>query len=130
MPNRLTGTNFMHCNLCGEKMPNCDCTDAERRMHSENERLKEVVNGMEAAAETAGLLYRNTDSGPNFTPLDQPDALRVRLNDAEREAVGVAIQCVSAARAQRHPEEEDARDLLWKTICALRGLLYRTQEET
>jgi hypothetical protein len=48
------------------------------------------------------------------------------LNDAEREAIGVAIQCVEAARAQRHPEEEEARDLLWKTTCGLRSLLDRT----
>lgn len=52
---------------------------------------------------------------------------RLRLTDAEREAIGVAIQCVEAARAQRHPEEEDARDLLWKTTCGLRGLLNRMQ---
>jgi hypothetical protein len=48
------------------------------------------------------------------------------LTDAEREAIGVAIQCVEAARAQRHPEEEDARDLLWKTTCGLRSLFGRT----
>jgi hypothetical protein len=48
------------------------------------------------------------------------------LTDAEREAIGVAIQCVEAARAQRHPEEEEARDLLWKTTCGLRSLLDRT----
>jgi hypothetical protein len=51
---------------------------------------------------------------------------RLRLTDAEREAIGVAIQCVEAARAQRHPEEEEARDLLWKTTCGLRSLLDRT----
>jgi hypothetical protein len=48
------------------------------------------------------------------------------LTDAEREAIGVAIQCVEAARAQRHPEEEEARDLLWKTTYGLRSLLDRT----
>ena len=48
------------------------------------------------------------------------------LTDAEREAIGVAIQCVEAARAQRHPEEEESRDLLWKTTCGLRSLLDRT----
>jgi cell shape-determining protein MreC len=31
------------CNLCGEKMLNCDCTDAERRMYSENEDLEDEV---------------------------------------------------------------------------------------
>ena len=51
---------------------------------------------------------------------------RLRLTDAERGAIGVAVQCVEAARAQRHPTEEDARDLLWKTACGLRGLLERT----
>ena len=49
--------------------------------------------------------------------------LYAALTDAEREAIGVAIQCVEAARAQRHPEEDDARDLLWKTTRVLRGLL-------
>jgi hypothetical protein len=52
---------------------------------------------------------------------------RLRLTAAEREAIGVAIQCVEAARAQRHPEEEDARDLLWKAICGLRALLARAK---
>lgn len=33
----------MTCNLCGEKMLNCDCTDAERRMYSENEDLEDEV---------------------------------------------------------------------------------------
>ena len=48
------------------------------------------------------------------------------LTDAEREAIGVAIQCVEAAMAQRHPEEQESRDLLWKTTCGLRSLLDRT----
>ena len=87
----------MSCNRCGEKMPNCDCTDAERRMYAEIEEASEKIE-------------------------------QLRLTDAEREAVGVAIQCVEAARAQRHPEEEDARDLLWKTTCGLRGLLERLNE--
>ena len=48
------------------------------------------------------------------------------LTDEEREALGVAIQCVEAAMAQRHPEEQESRDLLWKTTCGLRSLLDRT----
>ena len=32
----------------------------------EIERLWELVNGMSAAIETAGFVYRNTDSGPNL----------------------------------------------------------------
>ena len=51
---------------------------------------------------------------------------RLRLTGEEREAIGVAIQCVEASMAQRHPEEEEARDLLWKTTCGLRSLLDRT----
>ena len=47
------------------------------------------------------------------------------LTDAEREAIGVAIQCVEAAMAQRHPEEEDARDLLHKTSTTLSRLFDR-----
>jgi hypothetical protein len=51
---------------------------------------------------------------------------RLRLTDAEREAVGVAIQCVVAAKAQRHPEEEESHELLHITAATLRGLLERT----
>lgn len=47
------------------------------------------------------------------------------LTDAERAAVGVAIQCVVAAKAQRHPEEEESHELLHKTAATLRGLLER-----
>ena len=47
------------------------------------------------------------------------------LTDAEREAIGVAIQCVVAAKAQRHPEEEESHELLHKTAVTLRGLLER-----
>ena len=50
---------------------------------------------------------------------------RLRLTDAERKAIGVAIQCVEAAMAQRHPEEEGARDLLHKTSCTLSRLFER-----
>ena len=50
---------------------------------------------------------------------------RLRLTEAERSAIGVAIQCVEAAMAQRHPEEEDARDLLHKTSCTLSRLFDR-----
>jgi uncharacterized coiled-coil protein SlyX len=46
----------------------------------------------------------------------------------EREAVGVAIQCVVAAKAQRHPEEEESHDLLHKTAATLRGLLERMSQ--
>ena len=52
-------------------------------------------------------------------------AARLRLTDDERSAIGVAIQCVEAAMAQRHPEEEDARDLLHKTSCTLSRLFDR-----
>lgn len=50
---------------------------------------------------------------------------RLRLTDAEREAVGVAMQCVEAARCQRHPEEEGEADLLHSVYHTLRGLLDR-----
>ncbi len=43
----------------------------------------------------------------------------------ERKAIGVAIQCVVAARAQRHPEEEKSRELLHKSAATLRSLLER-----
>jgi len=70
----------MPCPICDQKPANCDCTEAERRMYSENEdleieierlraenkRLWQAVSDMKAAAETAGLVFRNTDSGPNL----------------------------------------------------------------
>jgi len=39
------------------------CTSAGR---DEIARLRELVNGLSAAIETAGYVYRNTDSGPNL----------------------------------------------------------------
>lgn len=33
----------MSCNRCGEKMPNCDCTDAERHMYAEIEEVSEKI---------------------------------------------------------------------------------------
>jgi hypothetical protein len=39
------------------------CTAAGRE---EIARLRELVNGLGAAIETAGYIYRNTDSGPNL----------------------------------------------------------------
>ncbi len=77
----------MACPICDQKPMNCDCTDTERRQYSEisdleeladalhakaerlqaeNKRLWEVISDMKAAAETAGLVFRNTDSGPNL----------------------------------------------------------------
>lgn len=49
------------------------------------------------------------------------------LTDAEREAIGVAIQCVEAAMAQRHPEEEEARLLLHQTSATLSRLCDRVR---
>ena len=67
------------------------------------------------------------ESDPATVILQAADQIeRLRLTDAEREAIGVAIQCVEAAMAQRHPEEQESRDLLWKTTCGLRSLLDRT----
>jgi hypothetical protein len=37
-----------------------------RKLAIEVERLRGIVDGMEAAIETAGFIYRNTDSGPNL----------------------------------------------------------------
>lgn len=45
----------------------------------------------------------------------------------EREAIGVAIQCVVAAKAQRHPEEQESHELLHKTADTLRRLFDRTK---
>ncbi len=64
--------------------------------------------------------YRNPD-GPEAAD----EIERLRITDEEREAIGVAIQCVEASRAQRHPDD-DARDLLWETSLAIRLLLERT----
>jgi hypothetical protein len=47
------------------------------------------------------------------------------LTDEEREAVEVATQCVQAQRAQHHPEETAAHELLDKSLAKLRSLLER-----
>ena len=36
------------------------------RLRAENKRMWEVISDMKAAAETAGLVFRNADSGPNL----------------------------------------------------------------
>ncbi|NDE18245.1 hypothetical protein EBZ80_25350 [bacterium] len=40
--------------------------DEIERLRAENKRLRESVGDWEAAAETAGLVCRNTDSGPSL----------------------------------------------------------------
>ena len=45
--------------------------DEIERLRSERQELWRAISDMKAAAETAGLIFRNTDSGPNlvrFTP--------------------------------------------------------------
>jgi hypothetical protein len=53
----------------------------------------------------------------------------VQLTDAERGAIGVADQCIQAQRAQRHPEETRACELLDETLATLRSLLERTRPD-
>ena len=48
-----------------------------------------------------------------------------KLRPHERDAIGVAIQCLEAAQAQRHPEQEEEIDLLHKASCFLSSLLER-----
>ncbi len=33
----------MSCFICGQKMPNCDCTSGEREMHDEIEELRAEI---------------------------------------------------------------------------------------
>jgi hypothetical protein len=47
-----------------------------RKMADEIERLGALVEGMEAAIETSGFVYRNTDSGPSLVEYRSPQAVR------------------------------------------------------
>ena len=47
------------------------------------------------------------------------------LTEEERDAVGVALQCVEAARCQKHPEELAATVTLLRVAATLRRLLAR-----
>ena len=38
----------MTCPICDQKPMNCDCTEAERRMYSENQDLEEEVERLRA----------------------------------------------------------------------------------
>jgi hypothetical protein len=89
----------------------------------EIERLRSHVELLEASSKASHSAIMLLDSAVKNMAAEIE---RLRLTDAEREAIGVAIQCVEAARVQRHPEEEDARGLLWRTTCGLRSLLDRT----
>ena len=51
----------------------------------------------------------------------------LQMNTAERRAVGVAMQCVEAARCQRHPEEESEADLLHSVYHTLGRMLDRVR---
>lgn len=62
---------------------------------------------------------------PNL--LVQSEAAGLRLTDEERKAVGVALQCVEAARCQKHPEELAAAVTLIRADATLRKLLERTK---
>jgi hypothetical protein len=103
-------------------------------MSDKNERSVASAGSQEPVAwwfkcddyESATLLKEHADAmaAPyGTTPI--PLYCSPALTDRERDAIGVAIQCVEAARAQRHPEDE-SRDLLWETTCTLRRLFDRT----
>ena len=84
-------------------------------LRAENERLREAIRRLAAQDATLSICNGNVTV-----------TMDAALTDAERRAIGVAIQCVEAAMAQRHPEEEDSRDLLHKTSCTLSRLFERT----
>ena len=65
------------------------------------------------------------DSNGGVVPLYRDPTTAVTAS--EREAIGVAIQCVEAAMAQRHPEEEEARLLLHQTSATLSRLFDRVR---
>jgi hypothetical protein len=53
--------------------------DEIERLRAENKRLWQAVSDMKAAAEAAGLVFRNTDSGPNlvaWTPPPEPPEVK------------------------------------------------------
>jgi hypothetical protein len=85
---------------------------------------------LESSPAAWATFYPNGSTASVYTGRQPPNAEPLyrspTLTDAERRAIGVAIQCVEAAMAQRHPEEEDSRDLLHKTSCTLSRLFERT----
>lgn len=38
----------MSCSICGQKMPNCDCTSGEREMHGEIEEMQAEIDRLKA----------------------------------------------------------------------------------
>jgi hypothetical protein len=78
----------------------------------------------EAAAEIERL--RNGAACPHIRgTVTQHCSLNFTLTVKEREAIGVAIQCVEAQRVQHHPEETESQEMLWEQCITLRSLLER-----
>lgn len=86
--------------------------------------LEDAMNGMMGCCDCDGNQAAFRDCGMEISRL-RFENVQLRLTDEEREAVGVAIQCVVAAKAQRHPEEEESHALLHKTAATLHNLLER-----
>jgi hypothetical protein len=87
---------------------------------------------LEGAQEIADLRRQREEDGKQMSALidgyQKMQALCIdgkHLTDEERVAVGVAMQCVEAMRAQKHPEQEGERELLWGSLHTLRSLLER-----
>ena len=61
--NRIfTKEDYVSCNICGNKMPNCDCTSAEREMHEKFEDLcndaRDLYDNREALIQSAERVLR------------------------------------------------------------------------
>jgi hypothetical protein len=87
---------------------------------------------IEAAWERTGLTPTwpadEAGCGVKYANAMADEIMRLRsptLTAEEREAVEVATQCVQAQRAQHHPEETAAHELLDKSLAKLRSLLER-----
>lgn len=80
------------------------------------ERLEGVVDAWEAAAESAGMILRNTDSGPNLVRLNS-----FTLTDDEITAVERAIDSLVGVEDC----SSDASELDDGAACTLRSLLDR-----
>ncbi len=72
----------MPCPICDQKPMNCDCTEAERRMYSEAEDLREQVAQMrltDAERTCLGYAIRKLDSEYAAGPSDVLRGLLQRL---------------------------------------------------
>jgi len=116
----------------GELM--AQAADEIEQLRAERQELWRTVSDIKAAVETAGFIFRNTDSGPALVLPDPPERrqhgviedledeiARLRLTQEEREAVESSIWDY-----EQNADDEDCARL----VATLRGLLERTADRT